>query len=59
MAIEVFVLKNWVQPVIRTHTGIWKMNICSNNVNLPPTTYNVKRLPNITILEDVFCILDI
>ena len=54
MTIEVFLLKNWVQPVSRTHIGIWKMNIYINNVNVPPTTYNVKRLPNITILEDVF-----
>lgn len=38
----------------RTHIGIWKMNIYINSVNVPPTTYNVKRLPNITILEDVF-----
>lgn len=30
------------------------MNIYINSVNVPPTTYNVKRLPNITILEDVF-----
>ena len=36
------------------------MNIYINNVNVPPTTYNVKRLPNITILDSLFyCNLDI